>query len=121
MSAPTVKLPILRLEVSHDKGVDVFSPNDILMEFADIDDPAGLFPPLTGMGDTVTSVLSGEPAVIYRTADKQIPLTPAELKRLVMTSLEPQEMLKLKEIYGVFHEIHDDFYHPTTGQALQPR
>lgn len=66
------------------------------------------------------SVISGEPAVVYRADDLVIPLTPTELLRFMAHSLRPDEFFKLRERYGDFFEIHDDFYDPDTGLAFQP-
>lgn len=68
----------------------------------------------------LTSILSGGPAVMYRSDDVEVPLTPEELFRLLKRSLRPEEALQLLDHFGEFHEIHDDFYDPATGEAFQP-
>lgn len=66
------------------------------------------------------SIISGQPAVIYRADDYEIPLTPDELFRFVKHDLEPKEFFKIRDHFGDLHEIHDDFYDPDTGEAFQP-
>lgn len=66
------------------------------------------------------SVLSGEPGFLYRNVELEVALTRDELVRLLRHDLRPQEVLKLLELYGAFHEIHDDFYDESSGVALQP-
>jgi len=69
----------------------------------------------------VTSVLSGRPALRYRTHDVEIPLTADEIAGLVGTELCPTEYVALRGRFGTFFEIHDDFYDPATGGAFQPK
>lgn len=71
--------------------------------------------------DGVKSVISGKPAVVYRADDLAIPLTPEELMDLFGLNLSPDAFFKLRDHYGVFYEIHDDFYDPDTGAALQSK
>lgn len=66
------------------------------------------------------SVISGAPAIVYRTYDIEIPLTVWEYVGLVDRSLEPAEFHALMDRYGDFFEIHDDYYCPGTGGAFQP-
>ena len=66
------------------------------------------------------SVLSSEPAYLYRTCDVELALTADEMLRLMRHDLFPKEVLKLHKLYGAFHETHDDFYDEETGTALQP-
>lgn len=66
------------------------------------------------------SCLSGAPGYVYRTREVELCLTRDELLRLRRRSLAPREVLKLLELYGSFHEIHQDFYDEETGEAFQP-
>ncbi|MBC8741700.1 hypothetical protein F6X40_34630 [Paraburkholderia sp. UCT31] len=66
------------------------------------------------------SVLSGMPSYILRTSEIELALAPRELLRLWRRNLRPDEFFKLRDTYGVFFEIHDDFYFEDTGEALQP-
>lgn len=115
---PIVTLPLLRIEISHGEGIDVFDPNEVLVAALETQDAASRWPPLPG--GACRSVLSGAPAAIYRTMDKQIPLAPDELRRMILHALEPWEALKMRAIFGDLFEIHADFYDPDTGEALQP-
>ena len=117
----TVTLPLLRLEIAHQDGVDVFDPNGLIVKIAGSSDLEAEWKPLGWEGTHVRSVLSARPAVVYRSGDKQIPLTVSELRRLVLSALRPPEVLALLEVFGDFFEIHDDFYDHGTGQALQPK
>ena len=75
------------------------------------------------------SELSGRPAYVYEVADGfngrrprrtlRLRLTPYELKRMMQLALRPEEYLALFRRYGVFFEIHDDFYFED-GEAVQP-
>lgn len=67
------------------------------------------------------SDLSGEPGFLYRNSDGvQVHLTADEIIRLFRRDLRPLEVLKLLDLFGAFHEIHDDFYDQDTGESLQP-
>ena len=84
------------------------------------------------IGDPVgTSELSGNPgAYAFETIDEHdgrepriliLLLTPEEFRRMTLRSLTPNEVQTLLNRYGVFFEIHDDFYDQETGEALQPK
>lgn len=67
------------------------------------------------------SLLSGAPGYEFANADGVVVLlTRDELMRLFRRELAPAEYFKLRETFGVFFEIHDDFYDEETGEALQP-
>lgn len=68
----------------------------------------------------VPSVLSGEDSVLYKTDDLAIDLTREELLRLMGYKLTPDEYMALRTRYGMFVEIHDDFYSEATGRQIQP-
>ena len=67
------------------------------------------------------SDISGKPGIIFRTADLELRLSPAELRRMVFTSLRKKEFFALLNRYGMDYWWHGDFYDPTSGQALQPK
>ncbi len=67
------------------------------------------------------SDISGRPAYLYRSRDLEVALSRTELYRFMRHNLEPQEFFALAKKYGVFFEIHDDFYDEETGRAMQPR
>lgn len=67
------------------------------------------------------SPLSGKPGVRFRNYDGvDLVLTRDELTRMFRRELLPEEVRKLRDLLGVFHDIHDDFYDEDTLQALQP-
>jgi hypothetical protein len=107
-------LPFMRLEVEHGDGIEVYDPNGMI--------GAGLndaWRSLSPVADRV-SILSGAPAVIYRADDLEIPLSPEELRRFALHALAPREYRKLRDVFGMAFEWHDDFYDATSGGALQP-
>ena len=109
--------PVLDMEVEHRSGVEHFDPNTQIMALVTQPDFVAAWKPVEG----AKSVVSGQPAIVYRTADLEIPLTVDEYAGLVGCELEPEEFRTLLETYGTFHEIHDDFYCPDTGEAFQPK
>jgi len=67
------------------------------------------------------SDLSGVPGFEYRTDEITLVLSRDELYRFLRHDLRPDEYFTLAEKYGVFFEIHDDFYDEVTGVAIQPK
>ncbi len=67
-----------------------------------------------------TSDLSHHKGFVYQTVELEMVLTKNELLRLIRRDLKPEEFKVLRDLYGIFFEIHDDFYDPFTGVALQP-
>lgn len=75
--------------------------------------------PITG--PTVgASCISGRPGYIYRTEEVELVLAADEMVCLVRRELQPAEFKSLLSRYGMFFEVHGDFYEPETGVALQP-
>ena len=127
------ELPILQVRVEHADGVFVSNPNGIaasaiweldgkkpdlpenFLMGADLFRPSDLKPI-----DGVVSIISGRPAVIYAADDFRIPLATDELSRLMRHDLTAVEYVALREHYGMFHEIHEDFYDPDHHFACQP-
>lgn len=103
------------IEVLDQNGTHSFTPNDILVAFAR-DNIQDTLRPIDGL----QSICSGEPAVIYRTAEAEFALTPEELRRLTFKSLTPAEFMAIRDKVGDLFDIHDDFYDQRTGEALQP-
>lgn len=65
--------------------------------------------------------LGGEGEVFeYRTSGVSLRLTKPKLKDLLFRALSALDYFVLRESFGIFHEIHEDFYDPETGEALQP-
>lgn len=129
-------LDFLRIEVRHADGTENACPNSIIgcaiwavrgeepewrgrrngfLPTSVLFDPLALSP-VPGK----VSVISGQPAVIYRADGNEIPMTTEELVRFIRHDLRPEEFKVLYEKYGAIHEIHDDFYDPSTGEAWQP-
>ncbi|MBY3155592.1 hypothetical protein HFO56_25015 [Rhizobium laguerreae] len=71
--------------------------------------------------DDVPSLLSGEPSVRLRVEDLAIDLSPPEFLRLIGYALRVDEFVALRDHFGMFFDIHDDFYDQEDGRALQPR
>lgn len=110
-------LPVLHLEIVHAGGTAVMDPNRMLMAMLG-DDWAGAFRPLP---DLVSELSDETGGVLYRVEDVELRLTPEELRRLHLLALTPSEALYLLDRYGMAHDWHDDFYHPETGEAFQPK
>ena len=127
-------LQVTVLKIDHKDGTINTDPNSILISAvttADGSDPHKVelmtakgseffnfteLKPLTNQ----FSILSGFPAIRYRAEDVEILLTPEECFRLSAHSLLPEEYFKLRDHYGDFFEIHDDFYNPDSGDQFQP-
>lgn len=67
-----------------------------------------------------TSILSGHPAITYQADDLAFALSQDEVRRLILRALTPGEYFALIDRFGEFFDIHDDFYDPETGEAVQP-
>lgn len=106
-------LPILAIKIADAQSVHEFSPNSIVMAMLqdrfDLGEPCG------------ESFLSGEPAYRLEDEDVVVHLTLDEIRRMVARCLTPDEFFKLRKEFGVFFQIHEDFYDPKTGEALQPK
>lgn len=109
--------PFLDIEVEHRSGVERFDPNTQIMALATQPEFVAGWQPVDG----AKSVISGQPAIVYRAADLEIALTVDEYAGLVGCELEPTEFKTLLNTYGSFFEIHDDFYCPVSGEAFQPK
>jgi len=104
--------PEIKIEILHRDGTETFDPNGIIAAVMD--------GPPDWPSTPTPSAISGSPAVIYKTIDVEVPLTSAEVYRLIMKSLQPVEYFALRAAVGDIFEIHDDFYDPATGSALDP-
>lgn len=107
-------LGTIDIDIQDAKGVKRYSPNTLAIAL--IEGELSHLEPIPG----VSSVISKKPAFGYTTDEVQLALTFEELTRLVGRSLRPAEFFTLAVKYGVFFEIHDDFYDEDTGKALQP-
>ncbi|NTF17463.1 hypothetical protein G6L37_03450 [Agrobacterium rubi] len=129
-------LDFLRIQVRHADGMENACPNSIVgcaIWAVTGEEPkwrgerngflpsSVLFNPLAIRPlDGVMSVISGEPAVVYKADGREIPMTVEELLRFIRHDLRPEEFRTLAVKYGIFHEIHEDFYDRQTGVAWQP-
>ncbi|WP_018234396.1 hypothetical protein [Thioalkalivibrio thiocyanodenitrificans] len=108
----TVRSP-LDLEIEDAQRKHSFDPNGLVL---------AVFQNQLELGPAVqASDLSGAPGYLYRAEDVEIALTIEEIRRLVLRALTPEEYFKLRTRYGVFFEIHDDFYDSLSGAACQPK
>lgn len=64
------------------------------------------------------SDISREAAYRYETSEVTLALTRDELYRLIQHDLRPEEYLALRERYGIFFDIHEDFYDHESAQTL---
>ena len=124
------KFPILRLEIAEKLTVKVSNPTSILMELVMGDyDPREAVP-----DESWSSMISGKPALQYRSDHMVAELTPDEMDRFLRRDLTPEEYFALRKFFPKrspnfhsqvsypedFFEIHEDFYDPKTGEAFQP-
>jgi hypothetical protein len=128
------ELPFPEIRVDHAGGSEKTDPNGLFgcviwategrrpigADGEPVDYP-GLFNPLDLKPlEGQVSAISGEPAVVYRADDVVIPLTPRELLRFLAHALRPKEFFAIRDRYGSFFEIHDDFYNASSGMTYQP-
>jgi hypothetical protein len=104
----------LDIDITSAIGKDRYDPNTVI-EAAQEGHLAAL-PPVDGL----QSDISGEPAVLYRTGEIRLQLTPAELQRLTLHTLEPHEVFALVKMYGEFFEVDEGFYDMSNGNQMQP-
>jgi hypothetical protein len=112
---PSEPLGTLDIEVFSGLGAERFDPTSIIMSAF-----AGYLSQLPEVPRLLSQISNG-PAIIYRTQEVTLYLTPGELHRIVMRSLTPDEMFALRAKHGDFFEIHADFYDPVSGAASQPK
>ena len=105
-------LGCIDIEVLWEGGKIIGDPNKFCMHGIEEDIPLG--------EPIAISDISGEPAYVYRCSQIEIGVTREELYRLLRINLQPDEFLALFNKFGIFHEIHEDFY-TDDGIAVQPR
>lgn len=103
----------LDITVEDARSLNRFDPNSLILACAE-----GKLKDLKPI-ERRPSDISGQPAVIVRTSELQMALTLDELERLTFRSLRPREFFALAQKYGIFFEIHDDYYDEDTGVAMQ--
>lgn len=96
-------------------GLQEYDPNGVTL--------AGLQGQIAAMRplEEHPSILSGRPGVLIRTSEDQFALTPDEAQRFFLLALTPGEFDRFCDVVGATFELHDDFYDPDTGEALQPK
>jgi hypothetical protein len=109
---PNPLLSVITLEIAWKDGSLQLDPNGAAVAAHEESLPLG--------EPCFASDLSGAPGYEYRTDDITLALARDELYRFLRHDLTPAEFFTLAEKFGVFFEIHDDFYNETTGRALQP-
>lgn len=107
-------VPLVRVKIVHGNGTLDLDLNELFMAAA-TGDLARLQP-----AEGITSVVTNDPGVLFRTPEAQIGLSPAEADRLAAHSLSPEEFFAICDAVGCIWLTHDDFYDPETGEALQP-
>lgn len=103
----------LDIDITSAIGKDSYDPSTVIIA-AQEGQLAALLPV-----DGLASDISGEPAVLYRTGEIRLQLTPAELQRLTLHALEPHELFALLGKYGEFFEIDQSFYDYSNGNLMQ--
>jgi hypothetical protein len=84
-------------------------------------DGAAVFNPLALVArEDVPSFLSGEPSVRIRMEDLAIDVSPEELLRLIARALRVDEFMTLRDHFGMFYDIHADYYDQRTGRSKNP-
>jgi hypothetical protein len=112
-------LNVIEIEICGKASKAIFSPNALIK--AVVQNRAGLLRFLGEPGPDPSTISDREGTYQYRTDDVRLHLTFDEIERLTRRSLRPEEFLALKGKVRIFHEIHEDFYDPETGIAVQPK
>ena len=129
--------PILDDPISDDtikiidaNGIWLFNPTSLLWAFIELERGLSneLSPdkvPLYKLSptDDKPSICSGTPGILYNVTwpePFELALTPDEVYRMTRRALTSREFFIIREAVGNIFEIHNDFYHPETGEAFQP-
>lgn len=107
-----ISLHCLEIKITSDEGTITTAPNGKAMMGA-----YGKYP-IGGPVPELVSEISGKPAYRIELDDIELALSFDELDRFFRHDLKNEEFEFLLNKYGMFHEIHDDFY--WEGQAVQP-
>lgn len=113
------KLPdILAITISHDGTPITLDPNNLALMATTPHVFHSVLRPLPYLKSDISNKRGG---VIFKDHDGELKLTIEELTRLAGNRLTPKEYFALRWKFGSRFMWHDDFYHPVTGEALQPR
>ena len=107
-------LPVLDIRIEWEGGELLTDPNGACMMAVTGDWKVG--PP----SPKFKSHLTGEPGYRLSFDNIRVCLTFDEMDRLYRHDLVDDEYFALRKRYGMFHEIHEDFYYPEDGVAWQP-
>lgn len=121
-------LPILEIRVLHRDGIETTDPNGVVASA--VYGATGQMPQFVAVKQIIKlrelrprkgtkSIVSGKPALICHTHNDVAALSHDEMHRLFDRNLTPEEYFTIRNFFGIFHEIHEDFYDPASGTALQ--
>lgn len=64
--------------------------------------------------------ICGDAGALYKDGEAEFKLCKKHLESLLKRALKPEEFKKLYSRVGNVYILHDDFYDPDTGEAIQP-
>jgi hypothetical protein len=99
-------LPCWLVEIVHKDGIKTFDPVGLILYVIRRGEELLKLKPMCGLYSDV----SNQPAVLYRSNDVEIALSPEELYRLASYSLHCGEYQRLRNEFGIFHEIDAKHY-----------
>lgn len=127
-SFPDCGIDLEEILVSYDDGTSrmILCPNHALLMILRENFPHHIlqsYPSIWKKEHTVCDACGKAGAILYTTKDAynkdlSIVLCENDSKRLTKRNLTKTGYLRLRDKYGIFHEIHDDFY-DDFGNALQ--
>lgn len=127
-SHESCEIDLEMLLVSIDDGKDrlVFCPNHLAMRMYDLTTNLRVDKSLLTKPFSLCDACCEQGIVMYSTSNYpkdpiHITLCESHLDDLVKLRLDESAYFNLVKKFGIFHEIHDDFYDPQDGYALQPR
>ena len=112
---PNSRLGPIDIEIVGAKFVIKGTPNTIIKWALE-----GLLGAGPGFSDTDPDLGEAGDVFLYRTDQVALKLPREKMVALLFRDLSPEDFFILHARFGIFHEIHDDFYDPETGEALQP-
>jgi hypothetical protein len=104
------RLDILDIEIESFEGIHKFDPNTMARVAYTGDYPDMLPVP------KLKSEISFQPAYLVRVDNIELALSFQELDRFFRHALRKREVKYLLKTYGMFHDIHEDFYWEGTKQ-----
>lgn len=107
-------LPILEIRITSKDKTLVNDPNSNIVMVA-----GGAYPKMEPIPGLISEI-SGKPAYKIETDNLELHLSFDEMDRFFRHDLEPSEYYYLRDKYGMFFDIHNDFYTEDSGEAWQP-